>query len=80
MTERIQQLANLTVKGEMYAHPTETEFDRNDIFLSRIQMESKRLCEFVRNQKPILTPYSAMTGFFTCDRSVVGDAFRRRGH
>jgi formate C-acetyltransferase len=43
-------------------------------------MESKRLCEFILNQNPILTPYSKMTGFFNCDGSVVGDAFRRMGH
>ena len=80
MTERIAKLTELTLKGEMYAQPNETHFDREDAFLSREQMESKRLCEFILNQEPIITPYSKMTGFFNCDGSVVGDAFRRMGH
>ena len=80
MNERISKLTELTLKGEMYAHPTKTEYDREDLFLSRQQMESKRLCEFILNQEPVLTEYSKMTGFFNCDGSVVGDAFRRGGH
>ena len=80
MNERIKKLTNLTLKGEMYAHPVATEFDREDLFLSRQQRESKRLCEFILNQEPVLTEYSKMTGFFNCDSSVVGDAFRRMGH
>ena len=80
MNERIYQLTKLTLAGEMYAHPKATEFDREDLFLPRQQRESKRLCEFILNQEPVLTPYSKMTGFFNCDSSVVGDAFRRMGH
>jgi hypothetical protein len=80
MNERIEKLTTLTLKGELYAHPVATEFDREDLFLSRQQMESKRLCEFILNQEPVLTEYSKMTGFFNCDGSVVGDAFRRGGH
>lgn len=80
MNERISKLTELTLKGEMYAHPTKTEYDREDLFLSRQHKESKRLCEFILNQEPVLTEYSKMTGFFNCDGSVVGDAFRRMGH
>ena len=80
MNKRIENLTNLTLKGEMYAQPVETKFDREDLFLSRQQMESKRLCEFILNQEPVLTEYSKMTGFFNCNSSVVGDAFRRMGH
>lgn len=80
MNERIRKLTELTLKGEMYAQPTKTEYDREDLFLSRQQMKSKRLCEFILNQEPVLTEYSKMTGFFNCDGSVVGDAFRRMGH
>ena len=80
MNERIKKLTELTLKGEMYAQPTKTEFDREDLFLSRQQKESKRLCEYILNQEPVLTEYSKMTGFFNCDGSVVGDAFRRSGH
>ena len=80
MKNRISKLTELTLKGEMYAHPTGTEYDREDLFLSRQQMESKRLCEYILNQEPMLTEYSKMTGFFNCDGSIVGDAFRRGGH
>lgn len=80
MNARINELTKLTLKGEMYAHPTPTEYDREDLFLSKQQRESKRLCEFILNQEPVLTMYSKMTGFFNCDGTVVGDAFRRMGH
>lgn len=80
MNKRIEELAKLTMNGEMYAKPTPTAFDREDLFLSRQEMESKRLCEFILNQEPVLTEYSKMTGFFNCDGSIVGDAFRRGGH
>ena len=65
---------------DMYAHPTPTEFDREDIFLSHQEMETKRLCEFILSQEPVITPYSKMTGYFNMDGSIVGDAFRRMGH
>ena len=80
MNERIRKLADITLKGEAYAHPTQTEYDREDLFLPRQQKESKRLCEFILNQEPVLFECSRMTGFFNCDGSVVGDAFRRSGH
>ena len=80
MTERISKWSELTLKGETYVKPTETFFDREDLFLSREEMESKRLCEYILNQEPVLTPFSKMTGFFNCNSSIVGDAFRRKGH
>ncbi len=80
MNKRIAELTKLTLSGKMYAETTVTEFDRNDIFLPREQFESKRLCEYILNQEPVLTEFSKMTGFFNCDGSIVGDAFRRGGH
>ena len=81
MNERITNLTKLTLKGKMYATTITTEFDREDRFLSRQQMESKRICEYILNQEPVLTEYSKMTGFFNFDwTGVVGDAFRRMGH
>jgi hypothetical protein len=47
MTNRIAKLTELTLKGEMYATPKATQYDREDLFLSREEMESKRLCEFI---------------------------------
>ena len=80
MKERIKKLTELTLSGQMYVTPTKTTFDEADLLLPRQQMESKRVCEYILNQEPKLTPYSAMTGFFNFDGSVVGDAFRRGGH
>lgn len=80
MTERIQKLTELTLSGQMYADTVKTAYDEVDLLLPRQQMESKRICEYILNQEPKLTEYSALTGFFNFDGSVVGDAFRRGGH
>ena len=80
MNERIKKLTELTLNGDMYVSPVKTEFDREDLFLSKTEREVKRLCEYIKNQQPVITEYSKLTGFFRCDGSVVGDAFRRVGH
>lgn len=80
MNKRIEKLTEMTLNGKMYVSPINTEFDREDLFLSKSKMEVKRLCEFILNQEPKLTPYSKMAGFFRFDNSVVGDAFTRLGH
>ena len=78
MHNRIEKLLNLTLQGKTYATPIETAFDEKDLLLSRQDMESKRLCEYILNQEPIITPYSMMTGYFSCNESIVGDAFPYR--
>ena len=80
MTERIRALTELTLKGEMYVTPVKTDFDREDEFLPQEDCDVKRLCKYILNQEPKLTPYSRLTGFFNFDGSVVGDAFHRGGH
>lgn len=80
MNERIKKLTELTLNGDMFVYPVKTEFDREDLFLSRIEREVKRLCEYIKNQQPMITEYSKLTGFFRFDGSVVGDAFTRSGH
>ena len=80
MTERIKKLTELTLSGQMFAEPTKTVYDEADLLLPKEQMESKRICEYILNQEPKLTEYSALTGFFNFDGSCVGDAFRRGGH
>lgn len=80
MTERIAKLTELTLSGKMYATPTKTEYSKTDDSLSREEIESRKICEYILNQEPVLTEYSALTGFFNFDGSVVGDAFRRSGH
>ena len=80
MTERIERLTQLTLNGEMFVGTVKTDFDREDLFLSKSEMEVKRICEYILNQEPKITKYSKMTGFFRFDGSVVGDAFGRSGH
>lgn len=80
MTERIEKLTELTLKGEMYVNPTSTEFDRKDLFLPQEERQVKRICEYILNQEPLITRDSSFTGFFRFDGSVVGDAFARSGH
>ena len=80
MNNRISRLTELTLSGKMLAKTTKTEYDREDLFLPQQKRDSKRLCEYILNQEPVLTEYSKLTGFFNFDGSVVGDAFRRGGH
>ena len=75
MNERINKLC-----GEMYDAPVKDEFDRMDIFLPEAERDVKRICEYILNQQPKLTKYSAFTGFFNFDGSVVGDVFNRSGY
>ena len=80
MLPRIKKLTELTLKGDTFVETVTTEFDRKDFFLSESERDVKRLCEYILNQKPMITEYSALTGFFRFDGSVVGDAFGRSGH
>ncbi len=80
MTGRIAKLCERTLAGEMYAAYQKTAYDEADLALPESERDVKRLCEFLLNQEPVLTEYQTMTGFFNCDGTVVGDAFRRRGH
>ena len=80
MIERIKNLTELTLNGEMYVNPIKTEFDREDILLPKSEMQVKRICEYILNQEPKITKYSKLTGFLKFDGSVVGDAFCRSGH
>ena len=52
MNKRIEKLTELTLDGEMYVSPIDTEFDREDLFLPKSKMEVKRLCECILNQEP----------------------------
>ena len=80
MNERIESLANKTVSGEMYVYPVKTEYDRCDLFLPPIKMSGKRVCEYIRNQEPLIVPESRFTGLLKFDGSVEGDIFGRTGH
>ena len=80
LNERIEKLAARTVAGEMYVHPVATEYDRTDLFLDPEEMAAKRVCEYIRNQEPLIVPESAFTGLIQFDGSVQGDIFHRSGH
>ena len=55
MTDRIKKLLELTLEGEMIVNARKTEFDVGDLALSKTEMESKRLCEYILNQEPKIT-------------------------
>ncbi len=80
MTERIGKLVKKTVAGGMYVSPVKTDYDRCDLFLSPIKMSAKRVCEYIRNQEPLIVSESCFTGLITFDGSVEGDVFNRSGH
>lgn len=80
MIERIEKLAEITMRGEMFVHPVKTSYDEKDLELPRLEYEPKRLYEYILNQEPKITEYSLMTGFLNFDGSCVGDSFSRKGH
>ncbi len=80
MNERIKSLVKKTVSGEMYVQPVKTKYDRCDLFLPPIKMSAKRVCEYIRNQEPLIVQESCLTGLFSFDGSVEGDIFGRSGH
>lgn len=80
MNERIKKLAELTLAGKMFPQPTKTEYDRMDYFLPKIERETKRICEYIENQEPVLNEYCALTGLLSFDGSCIGDAFNMSGH
>ena len=80
MNERIESLVKKTVSGKMYVYPVKTEYDRCDLFLPPIKMSAKRVCEYIRNQEPLIVAESCFTGLIKFDGSVEGDIFTRSGH
>lgn len=80
MNERIEKLVKKTVSGEMYVDSVKTEYDRCDLFLPPIKMSGKRVCEYIKNQEPLVVEESCFTGLITFDNSVEGDIFNRSGH
>lgn len=79
MTERIKHLTELVLQGKMYPEIQRTKYDRMDYMLPELKMSAKRINEYVLNQKPVLTPYSSMTGLFVFDGSVEGDYMSTAG-
>lgn len=80
MEERIRSLTEKTVAGKMRTEPVTTEFERTDLFLPPLEMASRRVCAYIRNQEPRIEEESCLTGLLTFDGSVVGDLFNRSGH
>ena len=80
MKERIEKLVEKTVAGQMFVYPVKTEYDRCDLFLPPVKMSAKRVCEYIRNQEPLVVEESCFTGLLAFDGSVEGDIFNRNGH
>lgn len=75
MNERISKLTELTLKGEMYPHPKDIEYDRTDIFLSKPKQTVKRLNDFVMVQTPKLTEYQALPSTLTFPNEDIGGPY-----
>lgn len=80
MKQRIKNLVDYTMSGKMYPNCKKTDYERTDIFLPHIQMSAKRVCEYIKNQEPVLFEDCCFTGQLRFDGSVEGDIFTRCGH
>ena len=82
MNDRIKALCDMTLKGDMYVTPIETQFDRMNVFLTKSERDVKELCKYIMNQEPVITEYQKMTGYFNFHESgsVIGDLFHFYGH
>ncbi len=80
MKQRINDLAQMVKKGEMWFETTPVEYDKFDLLMDPIPMQAKRVYEYVTNQTPNILEQSALTGYFRFDGSVEGDIFTRSGH
>ena len=80
MTERIKQLTEATLAGQMYVQCVDTPLPPWDERGSRIENETLDLCRYILNQEPKITEHCAFTGRFNFNGQVVGDAFGRSGH
>ena len=79
MTDRIKALTELTLEGKMYVTPVSVFLESKE-GESRIERESRQLCQYILAQEPKINEHIAFTGRFNFDGSVVGDAFKRGGH
>ena len=81
MTERIRQLTEKTVAGELFPECAAVEFDREDIFLSPTIMNAKHSAQYILAQTPFISELTALTGFLRFDgKNAMGDIFNRPGH
>lgn len=72
MNERIKILTDLTLQGKMYVDTVSTDLD--------VDSDIDKLCKYILNQEPKITKYSAFTGNFLFDESVIDNTFKRGEH
>lgn len=80
MIERIEKLLQMTLNGEMYIEHSATDYDRTDMFLPSLIMSAKRSKEYILNQTPYVSEFTALTGYLRFQGNVMGDIFNRCGH
>lgn len=80
MNERIKEITQKTLNGQMWIETVKTEYDRTDLFLNPVTMSAKRVSEYILNQEPYIDESTALTGYIRFDGSVEGDIFTRSGH
>ena len=61
MTERIQNLLQMTLDGSLAVSPVSVNFDRLDYLLSQSEADTKRIAEYILAQEPKITLHSAFT-------------------
>ena len=54
MTERIEKLVELVLRGALFPQITPVEYDREDLLLPPVARSAKRLREYLLAQEPIL--------------------------
>jgi len=50
MTARIERLASGVLEKTIYPEPTEVEYDKFDLLMPDVLMETKRVCDYIRAQ------------------------------
>ena len=81
MNDRIKRMAEGVLKKTIYPEPKVIEYDENDLFLSDVIMQTKRLCDYMVAQDVAISDDSRLVGqirFNACP--YPSDVFPRMGH
>lgn len=80
MRKRIESLLELLFEGKLFPQTVDTEYDRDDLFLSDAMKNANRVCRYMLNQEPVINEYCRVTGYFRFDGTCVADIFSMLGH
>ncbi len=80
MNDRIKKLLDLVVDGKMRPVAVEPKYDWQDEVLPDAERNTKRVCEYIMAQNPVIKDESMLTGYMIFEGEVLGDIFTRNGH